>query len=156
MRITLRLTRNCNKWSTNSQSSEIQNLPNKFPGFKVLLVEDNPLNQKVVLHILKHLDCESDVASNGKEALALLQEKTFDLVLMDVSLPDMSGIEITEVYRKNEAEAKHLPIVALTAHAHQEEEKRCKKAGMDDFLVKPVFPEKLREVFHRFRRVPEV
>lgn len=128
-----------------------QELPENFPGMRVLLVEDNLLNQKVVSHMLNTLKCEINVASNGEEALALLKNKEFDVVLMDLSLPDMSGLEITRIYREQEKD-KRLPIVALTAHAHSDDEEKSLAAGMDDFLVKPLFPEKLREVLASIKR----
>lgn len=130
-------------------------LPEAFPGTKILLVEDNLMNQKVVVHMLKGLQCEVDAAASGEEALKKLKSDVrYDLVLMDISLPDMSGLEITKIYRDGEGKKRgdRLPIMALTAHAHSDDEKRCRKAGMDDFLVKPVFPEKLREIIYRYSR----
>lgn len=125
----------------------MKNVPDTFPDLRVLLVEDNVLNQKVVTHMLNTLKCCISVASNGDEALTLLRNKSFDVVLMDLSLPDMSGLEITQTYRAEEKD-QHLPIIALTAHAHSDDEEKSLAAGMDGFLVKPLFPEKLREVLY--------
>ncbi|PIQ42443.1 MAG: hypothetical protein COV52_03465 [Gammaproteobacteria bacterium CG11_big_fil_rev_8_21_14_0_20_46_22] len=126
-------------------------LPEVFPGKRILLVEDNLMNQKVVLHMLEKLECQTDVAADGKTALEKLHSSEgYDLVLMDISLPDMSGLDITREYRQaEEASKRRLPIIALTAHAHSDDEAKCLAAGMDDFLVKPVFAEKLREVIDR-------
>jgi two-component system, OmpR family, aerobic respiration control sensor histidine kinase ArcB len=118
--------------------------------YRILLVEDNLLNQKVVAHMLTSLKCQVSLAINGKEALEKLQSHSFDLVFMDLSLPDMNGLEITQQFRNQESPNQHLPIIALTAHAHLDDEKQCMASGMDGFLVKPVLPERLQKVLTTF------
>lgn len=104
---------------------------------KILLVEDNRLNQKVFKIMFEDVGCEVDIASNGVEALTKL-EGDYDIVIMDVGLPDMSGIEVTEKYRRTEPKQKHTVILALTGHNLDKDQERCLAAGMDGYLVKPL------------------
>ncbi len=114
---------------------------------RILLVEDNPFNRRVAsLMLQKHGD-EIVIATNGKEALDLAIRDPFDLILMDVQMPVMDGIEATIAIRAAEAgTGRHLPIIAMTAHAMKEDRDRCLEAGMDDFLTKPVLQDKLWSV----------
>ena len=118
----------------------------------VLVVEDDPLNQTIVCRLLSHAGYLSTAASNGAQALALLGERTFDLVLMDWQMPDMDGLEVTRRIRAGGAgqAASLLPIVALTANAFAQDRVACLAAGMDDFLSKPVLAENLRTMVARW------
>lgn len=128
---------------------------------RVLLVEDNPVNRKLASILIRRQDCELMEAGDGKEALEILRKYSFDLVLMDVQMPNMDGIEATKKIRQIEASAdqslykalsgggKKLPIVGLTAHARKEDEKACLAAGMNGFLTKPIMKDKLVTVLRQ-------
>jgi two-component system sensor histidine kinase/response regulator len=106
---------------------------------EVLLVEDNAVNQLVVLRLLEKHGHAVTVASNGKKALAALEERSYDLVLMDVQMPEMNGWEATQAIREKERRTGlHIPIVAMTAHAMKGDEEKCLAAGMDSYLTKPI------------------
>jgi signal transduction histidine kinase/CheY-like chemotaxis protein/HPt (histidine-containing phosphotransfer) domain-containing protein len=111
----------------------------------VLVVEDDALNQTIVCRLLSHAGYVSTAANDGAQALALLSQKNFDLVLMDWQMPDMDGLEVTRRMRSGEAGAwgKTVPIVALTANAFAEDRAACMAAGMNDFLTKPVLADRL-------------
>jgi CheY-like chemotaxis protein len=119
---------------------------------RILLAEDNPVNQKVALKILEKLGYRADVASDGIEALEALRTKPYDLVLMDVQIPGMDGLEVTRRVRSSESGATdpRVPIIALTAHAMEGDRKTCLDAGMDDYLVKPIKPGDLSDVLARW------
>ncbi|MDM8538675.1 response regulator, partial [Desulfobacterales bacterium HSG17] len=119
---------------------------------KVLIVEDNAINQKVAVMLLKKMGLSSTVAENGKIALDLLSEKAFDLILMDVQMPVMNGLETTRHIRRPDfcKLNKGIPIIAMTAHAMKEDREACLAAGMDDYLTKPVSPAKLKETITGF------
>jgi PAS domain S-box-containing protein len=119
---------------------------------KILLVEDNAVNQKVADIMLKKLNCEVTLASNGKEAVAkLLQPHHFELVFMDCQMPEMDGFEATREIRK--METGHIPIVALTANAMEGDAQRCQAAGMDDYLSKPVKLQDFERILQRWGAV---
>jgi CheY-like chemotaxis protein len=108
-------------------------------GLHVLLAEDNPVNQRVAIRMLQKQGHRVVAASNGKEALAALRREPFDLVLMDVQMPEMGGFEATAIIRAQEIETgSRLPIIAMTAHAMKGDRERCLEAGMDGYLAKPV------------------
>jgi CheY-like chemotaxis protein len=105
----------------------------------VLLVEDNPINQKVAARLLERHGHAVVVAANGREALAVLERECFDVVLMDVQMPEMDGLQATAaIRRREEGTQRRVPIVALTAQGLEEDRERCLAAGMDGFLTKPV------------------
>ena len=129
-------------------------------GIRVLLAEDNRINQIVALKMLKRLGCEAVVASDGFEILAKLDQSTFDVILMDVQMPKMDGYRATEAIRRRELEqrgrpAKRLPIIAMTANAMQGDRERCLAAQMDDYLSKPVTISELAETIGRWVVRPE-
>jgi CheY-like chemotaxis protein len=109
---------------------------------RILLAEDNPVNQLLATKLLQKQGYSVTVANDGREALTMLQEAApdqFDLVLMDVQMPQMDGFEVTAAIRKKEkSNGRHLPIVAMTAHAMKGDRERCLESGMDDYLTKPV------------------
>jgi CheY-like chemotaxis protein len=106
---------------------------------KILLAEDNIVNQKLAIGLLKRAGHEATVANNGREALDAWAAEDFDAVLMDVEMPEMDGLEATAAIREGEKKTgKHVPIIAMTAHAMQGDRERCLAAGMDDYLSKPI------------------
>jgi CheY-like chemotaxis protein len=115
---------------------------------RVLVAEDNVVNQRVMTRILQRLGCEFELANNGEEALELYCRKSFEVVLMDCQMPICDGYEATTAIRQVEADTGkvRVPIVALTAHAADAERGRCLAAGMDIYLTKPISVERLREV----------
>lgn len=104
----------------------------------VLLVEDTPVNQQVSLGLLGQEGINADLAENGVEALELWQKKQYDLILMDIQMPEMDGFEATQKIRESESGNTRIPIVALTAHAMSGDKERCLAHGMDDHLAKPL------------------
>lgn len=110
-----------------------------LPKMKILLAEDGVVNQKVALGMLGHWGHEVWVANNGKEAVELWQRGDFDLILMDVQMPEMNGLKATRRIRQLESKtSQHIPIVAMTAHAMKQDRIRCLESGMDDHIAKPV------------------
>jgi CheY-like chemotaxis protein/HPt (histidine-containing phosphotransfer) domain-containing protein len=120
---------------------------------RVLLAEDNQVNQKLAVHLLERLGHHVQVAKNGREALDLFESSTFDLVLMDIQMPEMGGEEATRRIRALEAKrGGHIPIVAMTAHAMAGDRERFLEAGMDEYISKPINQERLREVLRTLGR----
>jgi signal transduction histidine kinase/CheY-like chemotaxis protein len=118
---------------------------------RVLVVEDNVINQKVATHLLTHLGCQVDVAGNGHEALRLVREIPYSMVFMDVQMPEMDGLQATEAIRAEESPRRgRIPIIAMTAHAMHGDRERCMAAGMDGYISKPVKKEDLAQVLTRF------
>ena len=114
---------------------------------RILLAEDNTVNQRLVTRVLERRGHSVAVAVDGRQAVAAITAEPFDLVLMDVQMPEMDGFEATAVIREQErATGTHLPIVALTAHAMKGDEQRCRQAGMDAYLTKPLDPARLIQV----------
>lgn len=114
------------------------------PMVRILLAEDNEINQQVALGLLKKRNYNVSVAKNGREALELLQKQSFDLVLMDQMMPEIDGLEATSRLRELEkGTSKHLPVIAMTANAMAGDRERCLAAGMDDYLSKPIRKEEL-------------
>ncbi len=114
---------------------------------KVLLAEDNVVNQRLVVRLLEKRGHRVAVAANGLEALAALKKEHFDLVLMDVQMPEMDGMEATAAIREEEKSGgEHQMIIALTAHAMKGDREKCLSAGMDGYLTKPIQPQELDEV----------
>ncbi|WP_423146570.1 two-component regulator propeller domain-containing protein [Rubrolithibacter danxiaensis] len=110
----------------------------------ILLAEDNLINQKLAIRVLNKLGYEVDLANNGKEAVDMLNEKTYDVILMDILMPEMDGLEATKYIRQN---AAHQPlIVAMTANALSQDRDECLHAGMDDYISKPINLEELMRI----------
>ena len=128
-------------------------IPRRSDEMRILLAEDNLVNQKLAIGILTKLGHQVTVANTGVEALQQIEDATFDLVLMDVQMPEMDGLEATRELRRRESLSEaRLPVVALTAHAMKGDRERCVEAGMDDYLTKPIrmqdMAAKLSEIFY--------
>ena len=117
---------------------------------RILLAEDNAVNRLLAVRLLEKRGHAVTVAGNGKEALAALEKQPFDLVLMDVQMPEMDGFEATAAIRDKEKHSgSHLPVIAMTAHAMVGDRERCLAAGMDDYITKPIRPDDLTAVLAR-------
>jgi CheY-like chemotaxis protein len=112
---------------------------------RILLVEDHVVNQKVACGFLETLGCAIDLATNGREAVAMTEATDYDLVLMDVQMPEMDGLTATAKIRERETTG-HVPIVAMTARAMQGDREHCIEAGMDDYITKPLQLEVIRTI----------
>ena len=113
---------------------------------KILLAEDNPVNQRLALLMLEKKGHEVVVAKNGVEAVNKSGLEDFDLILMDVQMPEMDGLQATKRIREREKiSGKHIPIIALTAHALKGDEEKCLEAGMDEYISKPISRRQLFE-----------
>ena len=124
---------------------------------RLLLAEDNPVNQKVACKMLEKLGYRVDVASNGQEAVAAHERAPYPLIFMDCQMPEVDGFEATALIRKMEGKSAHTPIVAMTANAMQGDRERCLDAGMDDYVAKPIRPKDLQAVLDTWlgNRVPK-
>jgi two-component system sensor histidine kinase/response regulator len=121
-------------------------LPSPSGGLRVLVAEDNIINQRYVLRVLEHEGFTAVVVGNGREAIAALERESFDLVLMDIHMPDMDGFEATSSIRARERfSGKRLPIIAVTAHAMAGDRDKCLAAGMDAYVSKPIRKSELME-----------
>ncbi len=117
---------------------------------RILVAEDNPVNQTVVLRILEKMGHVPTIAANGREALAVLSSDSFDLVFMDVQMPEMDGLTATKSIREHEKQTGlHLPIIAMTAHAMKGDQELCLEAGMDGYIAKPVSGNRIEEAIAR-------
>ena len=126
--------------------------PAAAPGARILLAEDNPINALLARTLLEREGCVVDRAASGEETLAAMEAGAYDLILMDVRMPGLSGLEATRALR---ARGVSTPIVALTADAFEDDRRACLAAGMDDFLVKPLTPASLRAALARWARWTE-
>jgi len=117
---------------------------------RILLVEDNLVNQKVAMAMLKKLGCRVSLAPNGAQALKQIPDHRFDLIFMDCQMPIMDGFETTRAIRQMVGAIRDIPIVAMTAHALKEDREQCLEAGMDDYLAKPVHRDKLIAVLRKY------
>ena len=117
-------------------------------------MEDNPVNQHLAVRLIEKQDHSADAVSYGLAALAVLEKERFDLVLMDVQMPEMDGFETSRAIRQREQQTgAHLPIIAMTAHAMQGDRERCLAAGMDAYVTKPV---SVKELFAAIESVRQL
>jgi two-component system sensor histidine kinase/response regulator len=121
-------------------------------GRRVLLVEDNAVNQKLAVRLLETQGHTVTLAVDGKLAVKAMEREEFDVVLMDVQMPEMDGLEATATIRAKERDnGRHVPIIAMTAHAMQGDRERCLAAGMDGYISKPVDSRELMETIEAVR-----
>jgi CheY-like chemotaxis protein len=116
---------------------------NSGSSFRILLVEDDPSNRKVTMLMLQHLGYRADAVANGIEALQAMEHQTYDVVLMDVKMPELVGLEATRIIRQrwpNDGPR----IIAITAYALKGDREKCLEAGMDGYLAKPIWLDELR------------
>jgi signal transduction histidine kinase/CheY-like chemotaxis protein len=151
-------------WRKLAQAGWLEHLPSMTPSqasdhdlaltyqdsLRILLAEDNPVNQKVAVRVLKCMHLAADVAANGLEVLQALELSRYDLILMDMQMPEMDGLEATRRVRALTFLTKQPRIIAMTANASQEDRQRCLDAGMDDYISKPVRPESLQQMLAKW------
>ncbi len=116
----------------------------------ILIVDDNPSNRKIAGELLKEMGVDSDTANSGRVAIEKNSTKKYSMILMDIQMPEMSGFEATELIRAQEGNEKRTPIIALTAHAVEEEKSKLLISGMDDFISKPISSSELAELLSRW------
>jgi CheY-like chemotaxis protein/HPt (histidine-containing phosphotransfer) domain-containing protein len=132
-----------------------QSLAENFP-LRILLCDDNSINQKVASRLLQQIGYQSDIAANGREALEALDRRHYDLIFMDVMMPEMDGLEATRLIRERQKRGAHpnyqprIIIIAMTAQAMQGDREKCLAAGMDDYLAKPIRLADVRDVIQRW------
>ncbi len=124
------------------------NLANMKAETKILIAEDNPMNQRLIKHLMKNWNFNFDLVFNGSQALEALKKQTYDLVLMDIQMPEMDGYTST-AHIRNELKSK-IPIIAMTAHAMEGERDKCIKAGMNDYVSKPINEEMLFQMIQKY------
>jgi two-component system, sensor histidine kinase and response regulator len=121
---------------------------------RVLVVEDNPVNQHLAVRLIEKQGHSADAVPSGLAALAALEKEPFDLVLMDVQMPEMDGFETSRAIRRREEQTgAHVPIIAMTAHAMQGDRERCLAAGMDAYVSKPVSVKELFAAVESVRKL---
>ena len=136
---------------TSADNGVTAGLHSPLPSLRILLAEDNVINQKLAVRLLQNHGHEVVVAHNGQEALDCLEQSSFDVVLMDVQMPEMDGYRATSIIRRHEQTSlRHVPIIAMTAHAMKGDRERCLEAGMDGYIAKPINSSVL---FHAIRTV---
>lgn len=136
-----------------TEKGKLQNIPENKPasdlaGLRVLIVEDNEINQQLARASLHRVGAKSRIAADGFDALRILEQESFDAVLMDMNMPNVNGIEATRLIRKNPALA-YLPIIAMTANSTFGDRERCLAAGMNDYLSKPIEFEQMYAILGR-------
>ena len=127
----------------------------KRQGLRLLLAEDNPINRKLAVTLIRKAGLRIDTVENGRQAVQTLQRQRYSLVLMDVQMPEMDGFEATQQIRDLEGLRQHTPIIAMTAHAMKGDRERCLAAGMDDYIAKPLDPQELLAAIDRWGELLE-
>ncbi|MFA6916221.1 MAG: response regulator [Parachlamydiales bacterium] len=128
----------------------MKKITSKFPGRNVLVVEDNLINQEIIKELLELMDFHIDIASHGKEALKSTAAKKYDIIFMDIQMPEMDGYETTRQIRHIESPNKHTTIIALTANAMSDDKIKCIEVGMNDYLSKPLDVQKLEVILQKY------
>jgi len=141
------------KWVEKSEKDNL--IQTNTNVLKILLVEDDMLNQEVVQSMIINLEFDVDTVNNGAEAIKALETQSYDLVLMDIQMPEMDGLEATKIIRSPESKVtnKDIPIIALTAHAIEGDRERFIKAGMDDYISKPVTLKAVEELLDKWNNI---
>lgn len=134
-----------------SQATSLKEPELQFFGVTVLVVEDNAINQQVVKEFLKLSGIDVTLVSHGREAIEMLEQSSYDAILMDVQMPEMDGFEATRIIRSKEG-YQNLPIIALSAGVTLQEQEQCVAAGMNDFIAKPIVPQQLLTTLSRWLR----
>ena len=122
---------------------------NKIQLKKILIVEDNPINRVIVEKFLKNCGYTYVTAEDAKQAMEALETDTFDIILMDVQMPEIDGLELTGMIRQDKR-FKNIPIVAVTALAMEQDREKCIAAGMNDYIVKPIVMEQLLSIIKKY------
>ncbi|WAF90344.1 response regulator [Aeromonas hydrophila] len=122
----------------------------RFDGLRILLAEDNELNQQVALELLRAVGADVSIAGNGAIALEMVAQTNYDLILMDMQMPVMDGLAVTRLLREREGIGQHTPILAMTANVMAGDRERCLAAGMDDHIAKPIDPDRLYAALQRW------
>lgn len=128
----------------------MRKITSRFPGLKILLIEDYFINQEVTKDILEYMDCNVEIAESGKTALEMYQGEKYDVIFMDIQMPDMDGFEVTRHIRKLSPNLSRPIIIALTANVLNDAKEKCLNAGMNDFIAKPMEAEKLEDMLKKF------
>ncbi|NOT23157.1 MAG: response regulator [Nitrospiraceae bacterium] len=136
--------------------ASVASIADRTAPLRILVADDNEINQVVACKFLQKLGCQVEIARNGREAVESITHATYDAVLMDCEMPEMNGYEATgEIRRREQATTRHLPIIALTGHASSEDAEKCRQAGMDDVVTKPITLPILRETLERLLAQPD-
>ena len=142
----------------NESEASLQSFDKTSIGAKILVAEDNPVNQKLITEVLRIFACDLTLVANGKEAVSMNEKHQYDLILMDCQMPEMDGFQATKIIREQERESdtkEAVVIVALTANARQEDRDKCIACGMDDYLSKPFTMVQLRDMISKWHHVKE-
>lgn len=140
---------NDSKETTTIQEMTVENIP--YKEIKILQVEDDTIGQRFMKQLCKYTGWKLKIASNGLEALDILENENFDIILMDIQMPVMSGIEVTKIIREKEKlTGKHITIIATTAYAMGRDRDICLKIGMDDYVTKPIEVTELKKVINKY------
>ncbi len=139
------------RWEEEGTATPVSDGTPATSPLRILLAEDNAVNQMVALRILERLGYGADVATNGLEALDALERQSYDVVLMDVQMPELDGLDTSRRIHERWAPEKRPRIIAMTANALPEEREACFAAGMDDYVAKPIRPDKLEQALRRAR-----
>jgi len=139
--------------SGSSENPPVQSAVHEDRDLSILLAEDNAVNRKVALIMLKHLDYKADVACSGPEVLVSLKKKHYDVILMDIQMPDMDGLEATRLIRKMSGSSFEPYIIAMTAYALEGDREEFLSTGMNDYLSKPIQIEELKSALKRYEEI---
>lgn len=133
----------------------MKKITSRFPGRNVLVVEDNLINQEIIKELLELMDFNIEIASHGKEALIKAAAKKYDVIFMDIQMPEMDGYETTRQLRHGDTPNKGTTIIALTANAMSDDKTKCLEVGMNDYLSKPLDVAKLEVLLQKYMGAPK-